>query len=108
MGTTVNSLYGTLALPATETSVVAPTSGRVLLDKLTSYATAAGDVTLRIIPVAGSAGATNILAKKTFALGESYTWPEITGHTLTTGEVLSALGSVASAVNLRVSGRVVT
>lgn len=108
MSVTTAGLYGTLSLPAAETPIVAVASGRVILDKLTSYGVAAADVTLRILPASGTAGASNILAKKTFAIGESYTWPEIAGHTLQIGESLSALASVVDSVNLRVSGRVVT
>lgn len=108
MSVTTTALFQTAAVPAAETTIYTSSGLSTLLDKLTSYATAAGDVTLKLVPSAGTAGSTHILAKKTFALGESYTWPELVGHTLAPGDFISAVASSSPAVNLRISGRRIT
>lgn len=108
MSVTTSCLYETAYAPNSETTVYTSTGLRTIVDKLTSYATGAVDVTLRIVPSGGSAGASNALAKKTFTAGESYTWPELVGHTLEAGDFISVLASAASTATLRIGGRKVT
>lgn len=107
MAVTTTALFETAAAPAVETTVYTSTA-TTLIDKLTSYGTAAGDLTLKLVPSGGTAASANILAKKTFAVGESYTWPELVGHTLMPGDFISAIASTTSAINLRISGRRIT
>lgn len=108
MAVTTSCLYETAGSPAVETTVFTSTGLATLIDKLTSYGVAAGDLTIKLVPSGGSAGSANILAKKTFAVGEAYTWPEIVGHTLLPGDFISIISSVANSVNLRISGRRIT
>ena len=108
MSVKTNCLYETGAAPNAETTIYTSTGLLTIIDKLTSYGVAVADVTLKLVPSGGSAATANIMAKKTFAIGESYTWPELVGHTLAPGDFISVLASVASAVNLRISGRQVT
>jgi len=37
--------------------------------------------------------------------GEAYTFPELVGHILNTGDYISTLASVAASITIRVSGR---
>ncbi len=79
-----------------------------IIDKCASSAIAAGIVTLRIVQAAGTPGNQHQQAKKTFAVDEAYTWPEIVGQTLGAGDKIRGVCSVASAVTLRLSGREIT
>ena len=108
MSVTTSCLYESAAVPNAETAAYTSTSVRTLLDKFTSYGVAAADVTIKLVQSGGTAGSTHIMAKKTFAVGESYTWPELVGHTLEPGDFISILCSAATSVNLRISGRKVT
>lgn len=107
MAVTTTALFQAAAAPATETTIYTSTA-MTLIDKLSSYGTAAGDLTLKLVPSGGTAASANIMAKKTFAVGESYTWPELVGHTLMPGDFISAIASASPAVNLRISGRRIT
>lgn len=108
MSVSTTCLYETGAVPNAETTAYTSSSVRTLLDKFSAYATAATDLTIKLVPSGLTAGTTNILAKKTFALGEAYTFPELVGQTLAAGDFISILSSNANAVNLRISGRQVT
>ncbi len=108
MSVTSSCLFEAASAPSAETTIYTSTGARTMLDKLTSYGVAAADLTLKIVANGGSAATSNILAKKTFAIGEAYTWPELVGHTLEPGDFISAIASAGSSVNLRVSGRKVT
>jgi len=80
---------------------------RTILDKITStnHSGAPATVTLYKVPSGGAAGVSNLVKAKTFAAGEAYTWPELVGHTLNVGDFISGICTVATAVNLSVSGR---
>ena len=79
-----------------------------IIDKCASSAILAGVVTLRIVPASGTPGSQHQQAKKTFNVDESYTWPEIVGQTLLSGDKIRGVCTVASAVTLRLSGREIT
>lgn len=94
---------------ATETAqYTAATGTRAAIDKFTAYSATGGALTVRLVPPAGAAGATNISAVKTLAAGETYTFPELVGHTLNPGGFISTLAAVVSTVVIRISGREVT
>ena len=51
----------------------------------------------------------NLIAKtKALTAGECYTFPEIVGHVLGPGDVISTLASAATSITIRASGREVT
>lgn len=94
---------------ATETPVYTSPAGttRTILDKFTATNTggAVSVVTVKIIPFGGAAGTGNIIVSAmNLAAGASYTFPEIVGHVLQPGDILSVISSVAT-VNFRGSGR---
>lgn len=95
---------------ATDTTYIAATLSRRMIDKCTAYNsdTVARTLTINLVASAGAAGATNITMVRTILAGDTYTCPEIVGHYLDPGDFLSAKASTASVVNLRVSAREVS
>jgi hypothetical protein len=64
------------------------------------------NVSVNLAAVSEAAGNSNLIVKtRTLQPGETYTFPEIVGHTLPSGGFVSTLASAAAAVNLRASGR---
>lgn len=108
MTVTVTALVETGYANNAETTVYTATSKRTIIDKFTGYSAAGGTLTVKLIPSAGSASAANVVASKTFAAGETYTFPELVGHILNPGDFISELAGAASTVVRRVSGREVT
>jgi hypothetical protein len=66
------------------------------------------DLSVNIVPSGGTASTANLMEKKTFAIGDTHTFPGVVGHVLEVGDFISVVASVASAVSLRISGRKVT
>jgi hypothetical protein len=85
---------------------VAPVT--TIIDACKSAAVLAGTVTLRIVQSGGASGNQHIQGWKQFAVNETYTWPELAGQVLATGDKITAVCNTASAVTLRLSGRQVT
>lgn len=95
-------------VPNVETTSYTTAVGmRTTIDKYTGYNgdTVARTLTVKIVPSGGSAGASNVMVVKALQPGESYTFPEIVGHTLNAGDFLSELASAASVITRRMSGR---
>jgi len=97
---------------AETTQYTAPVGVRFIIDKVTIAAPAATttSVTLKVVPAAGTAGASNVVmqAKTMTASDPTYTCPELVGHILNPGDFISAIATVASSVVFRMSGREVT
>jgi len=90
------------------TQYVAPNSTTTIIDKFTATNFSSGmvDVSVNLGAVSEAAGNSNLIVKtRTLQPGETYTFPEIVGHTLPSGGYVSTLASAAAAVNLRASGR---
>jgi len=95
----------------TQTTQYTATNCRAVIDKATATNTTAGNVALsvNVVTVSGSAGASNLLVSaRAIAPGETYTLPEIVGHTLDSGGFISTIASAASSITLRISGREIT
>jgi 3-deoxy-D-manno-octulosonic acid (KDO) 8-phosphate synthase len=85
-----------------------PSSTTTIIDKFTATNFSSGMVNVSVnLGAAGTAtGNDNLIVKtRTLQPGETYTFPEIVGHTLPSGGYVSTLASAAAAVNLRASGR---
>lgn len=107
MTVTAKALAETVAEPAAETNLyAAPASTRTIIDKITATNTtaAAVTVTVKLIPSGNVAGVGNVVAVSNLAANSTYTWPEITGHVLNTGDFISVLAAAAG-INFRASGR---
>lgn len=82
-----------------------------LIDKFTAtnYSASAATLSVNLVTSGGSAGNDNLIVKtKTLQPGETYTFPEIVGHTLAAGGFISTLAGTASAINIRASGRTIS
>lgn len=109
MTTITKCLVETKYLEASETTqYTAPTGTRTIIDKVTAFSAAGGSVTLRAVPNGDTAGASNQMVAKTLAANESYTFPELVGHTLNSGDFISGAAGGANTVVIRISGREVT
>lgn len=111
MTVTARPLVTAQYAPNAETTMyTAPASTRTIIDKCTVTNGTAGAVTIaiKLVPNAGSAGASNQVISKSLAAGEAYTCPEVVGHVLESGGVVSVLAGAASSVVIRMSGREVT
>lgn len=107
MAVIASTLFEAAAAPNAQT-VVYTAAQRTIIDKCTGYGVAAADLTINLVPNGGAAGSANVMEKKTFAIGETYTYPAIVGHVLEVGDAISVIASLATSINLRISGRKVT
>jgi hypothetical protein len=82
-----------------------------IIDKFTAtnYSGSAATISINLVTTAGSAGNSNLITKtKTLQASEVYTFPEIVGQILGSGDFISTLAGTASAINIRASGREIT
>lgn len=93
---------------AETTQYTAQSGTRTIIDKCTAFSAAGGTISIKLVPNGGSAGASNLVVTKTLAANESYTFPEVVGHTLNAGDFISALAGAANTVVIRITGREIT
>jgi hypothetical protein len=82
-----------------------------IIDKFTAtnYSATAATISVNLVTLAGSAGNDNLIVKtKTLQPSETYTFPEIVGFALRSGDFISTIAGTASAINIRSSGREIT
>ena len=94
-----------------QTTQYTATGVTAIIDKFTAtnISASAATISVNLVTVAGSAGNTNLVTKtKTLQASEVYTFPELVGQVLGTGDFISTIAGTASAINIRVSGREVT
>lgn len=108
MTVNANCLVEAGYVAASETTIYTAASRRTIIDKFTCFSAAGGTVTFKIVPSAGTAGASNAMVTKTLAAGETYTFPEMVGQILSPGDFISELAVLASTVVRRISGREIT
>jgi hypothetical protein len=87
----------------TETTEYTATGLRAIIDKFTGYNGTAGAVTLtvKLVPNAGSAGASNVVVSRSIAVGATDTFPEIVGHSLEPGGFISVIAGAATSIGSR-------
>lgn len=95
---------------AAETTQYTSTNCTTIIDKFTAKNTDAVTRTLEIklVANAGTASAEESIITASISPGRTYTFPEIVGHVLDTGDFLSTLASTAAVINIRMSGRQIT
>ena len=94
-----------------QTTQYTATNARAIIDKFTATNTSASNVTLSVnlVTSGGSASASNlIMDARTIAPDETYTCPELVGHSLEPGGFISTVASAATAITIRASGREIT
>lgn len=111
MTTTSTVLIAAKYAENSQTGQYTATNCTAIIDKFTVTNISAGNETIsvNIVASAGTASDANlILDDRALAPGETYTCPELVGHTLTNGMFISTLASAASALVIRASGRQIT
>ena len=111
MAVTVKVLVPAKFAENTQTTQYTATGVTAIIDKFTTtnISGSAATISVNLVTVTGSAGNTNLITKtKTLAASEVYTFPELVGQVLGTGDFISTIAGTASAINIRVSGREVT
>lgn len=94
-----------------QTTQYISTSVHTIIDKITSvnYSASAATISVNIFASGGSAGNSNLITKtRTILPGETYTFPEMVGQIMNPGDSLSTIAGTASAINIRVSGRIIS
>lgn len=95
----------------TQSTVYTATGVTAIIDKFTAtnYSAAAATISVNLVTSGGTAGNNDLIVKtKTLQASETYTFPELVGHTLAPGGFISTLAGTATAINIRVSGREIT
>lgn len=94
-----------------QTTQYTATNCTAVIDKFTATNISGSNATISVHIVAsgGAAGNTNlIIDARQIAPGESYTCPEVVGHTLDNGSFISTIAGTASAITIRASGHEIT
>lgn len=84
---------------------------KTLIDKFTATNTSAGNVSISVnlVTNGGSPGASNLVTDtRNIAPDETYTFPELIGHSLESGGFISTVASAATSLTIRASGREIT
>lgn len=111
MAVTVKNLVPGKTVENVQTTQYTAAGVTAIIDKFTAtnYSATAATISVNLVTVAGSAGNQNLITKtKTLQPAEVYTFPELVGQVLGTGDFISTIAGTASAINMRVSGREVT
>ena len=111
MAVTVKVLIPAKTAENTQTTQYTATGVTTIIDKFTAtnYSATAATISVNLVTAAGTAGNDNLIVQtKTLQAGETYTFPEIVGQTLSPGGFISTIAGTASALNIRSNGREVT
>jgi len=102
--TLVESTFVSSALTTQYTVPVVAT----IIDKITviNCDTVANTINVYLVPAGQPTSNEHLIVKsKSLLPSETYTFPEIAGHILNTGDSIVTLGNVNDVMNFRVSGR---
>jgi hypothetical protein len=82
-----------------------------IIDKFTAtnYDTVARTISVNLVTTAGTTGNDNLIVKtKSLQPSETYTFPEIVGAALLSGDFISTIASTGTSITIRSSGREIT
>lgn len=111
MTVTVRVLIPAKIAEATQTTQYTANNVTTIIDKFTAtnYSATAATISVNLVTLAGTAGNENLIVKtKTLQPSESYTFPEIVGFALRSGDFISTIAGTATSINIRASGREIT
>ena len=111
MTVTVKVLVPAKTVENTQTTQYTASGVTTIIDKFTAtnYSASAATISVNLVTTSFTAGNNNLITKtKTLQPAEVYTFPELVGQVLGTGDFISTIAGTASAINMRVSGREVT
>jgi len=92
----------------TQTAQYTATNVSAIIDKCTAtnYSATAATISINLVTNGDTVGNANLIVKtKTLQPSETYTFPEIVGHSIMPGGFISTIAGTATAINLRISGR---
>jgi len=112
MTTTPQVLIESKLAEIAETVQYTSSNSKTAIDKFTAVNTSGSNttITVHLIPSGGSAGVSNAFSKTLTATGTSgatWTFPEVVGHNMESGDTISTSSS-ANTVSIRASGRIFT
>lgn len=108
MTVTAKVLVPAKIVASSQTTQYTASNVTAIIDKLTAtnYSSLAATISVNLVTAYDTAGNQNLITKtKTLQPAESYTFPEIVGHVLMSGDYISTVASSATAINMRCSGR---
>jgi hypothetical protein len=108
MAVTVKALIPAKEAEDTQTTQYTATNCRAIIDKFTATNTSAGNETISVNIVAsgGTEGNDNLIVDtRSIAPDETYTFPELVGQVLDSGNFISTIASAATSLTIRASGR---
>ncbi len=111
MTVTAKLIVSAKTAEAAQTTQYTALGVRALIDKFTAtnYSSVASTLSVNLVLAAGTPTNSNLIVKtKAIQAGETYTFPELVGHILNTGDMISTIAGDASSINIRVSGREIT
>ena len=111
MTVTAKVLVPTKIVEAVQTTQYTSNNVTTIIDKFTAtnYSGTAATISVNLVTVTGSAGNENLITKtKTLQPSEAYTFPELVGQILGSGDFISTIAGTATSINMRVSGRQIT
>ena len=107
----VSNIIPAKTAESTQTTQYTSTGVTTVIDKFTAtnYTASPATISVNLVTSAGSAGNANLITKtKTLLASEVYTFPELVGQVLNSGDFISTIAGTASAINIRASGRVIS
>jgi hypothetical protein len=108
MTVTVKVLIPAKTVEDVQTTQYLANNVTTIIDKFTAtnYSALAATISVNLVTTAGAAGNDNLITKtKTLQPSEVYTFPEIVGQVLNSGDFISTIAGTAAAINIRASGR---
>jgi len=111
MAVSISNIIPAKTAEATQVTQYTSNGVQTIIDKFTAtnYSATAATISVNLISPSGSAGNDNLIVKtKTLQPAESYTFPELVGHVLPVGGLISTIAGTATSINIRASGRLVS
>jgi len=95
--------------PTSQTTEYTSTAVKTIIDKFTAHNTTAAGITfvVNLVPSGGAAGTVNQTLSKTIQPAQTYTCPELVGHTLEVSDFISLVAGTTG-LTIRASGRQVS
>ncbi len=108
MAVTVKALIPAKEAEVTQTTQYTAINCRAIIDKFTATNTSAANETIsvNIVTSGGTEGNDNLIVDtRSIAPDETYTFPELVGQVLDSGNFISTIASAATSLTIRASGR---
>lgn len=111
MAVTVKPLIQPIVAAAADTTQYTASGVTAIIDKFTAtnFGATTQTLSVNLVTLGSTVSTTNLIVKtKTLMPGETYTFPELVGHVLSSGSFISTAASAGAAINIRASGREVS